>query len=330
MKRLGIIVALGTLLSMFAGALSASPALAGQGHKWQSAASQASASGRYTKINVPGAASTAPSDINNLGVIDGFYLDASGNSHGFIDRGGRFTTLDYPGPGVSATEAFGINDLGAFVGYYGDARNLAHGFLYRHGRFTALNDPKAAPTPPTGGTATFSINDLGAIVGEYGDAHGVSHGFVYRSGRFTTIDDPHASTAPGAGPFAGTYAIGINNLGVIDGVYTDSRGLAHSFIYRGGRFTPIDDPNAGTAPGDGTYASTINDLGAVTGYYKGAGGASHSFVYRDGVFFTTIDDPAAAPGTTQASGINDLGVIVGSYGDNVTGNTDGFELSPAR
>jgi hypothetical protein len=288
------------------------------------AASQASASGRYTKINVPGAAATFPADINNPGVIDGFYFDASGKDHGYIDRSGRFTTLDYPRPGVSLTEADGINDFGVCVGLYADAHGVAHGFLYRHGRFTAINDPKASPTP-AGGTAAFSINDSGAIVGEYGDAHGVSHGFVYRHGRFTTIDDPHASTAPGAG----TFAIGINNLGVIDGVYVDSRGLFHSFIDRGGKFTTIDDPHASTAPGAGTFAATINDLGAVTGFYVGAHGASQGFVYRHGVF-TTIDDPAAAAGTTKASGINDRGVIVGGYQDKITGNEDGFELRPAR
>ena len=35
MKRLAVIVALGALLGMFAGVLTASPALAGRGHKWQ-------------------------------------------------------------------------------------------------------------------------------------------------------------------------------------------------------------------------------------------------------------------------------------------------------
>jgi hypothetical protein len=35
MRRLGVIVALGALLGMFAGVLTASPALAGRGPKWQ-------------------------------------------------------------------------------------------------------------------------------------------------------------------------------------------------------------------------------------------------------------------------------------------------------
>ena len=55
----------------------------------------------------------------------------------------------------------------------------------------------------------------------------------------------------------------------------------------------------------------------------------HGFPYRHGRF-TTIDDPAAAAGTTMASGINDRGVIVGGYQDKITGKNDGFELRPAR
>jgi len=35
MRRFGVIVALGALLGMFAGGLTASPALAGRGHKWE-------------------------------------------------------------------------------------------------------------------------------------------------------------------------------------------------------------------------------------------------------------------------------------------------------
>jgi hypothetical protein len=35
MRRLGVIVALSALLGMFAGVLTAAPALAGRGHKWQ-------------------------------------------------------------------------------------------------------------------------------------------------------------------------------------------------------------------------------------------------------------------------------------------------------
>ena len=35
MRRLGVIVALSALLGMFAGVVTASPALAGRGHKWQ-------------------------------------------------------------------------------------------------------------------------------------------------------------------------------------------------------------------------------------------------------------------------------------------------------
>jgi len=38
------------------------------------------------------------------------------NQFGFLDTGGVFTTLNYPGPAASYTAAFGINDSGQIVG----------------------------------------------------------------------------------------------------------------------------------------------------------------------------------------------------------------------
>jgi probable HAF family extracellular repeat protein len=37
-------------------------------------------------IDVPGAAATVASDINNRGTIVGDYFDADGNDHGFIAK----------------------------------------------------------------------------------------------------------------------------------------------------------------------------------------------------------------------------------------------------
>jgi hypothetical protein len=39
--------------------------------------------GVYTTIDVPGAVDTFAEGINNLGQIAGYYVDASGNDHGF-------------------------------------------------------------------------------------------------------------------------------------------------------------------------------------------------------------------------------------------------------
>ena len=96
-------------------------------------ASAAAAPGRYTTIDVPGAAATTAVGVNDSGVVSGFYTDSSGNDHGFLDRNGTFTTIDVPG--AADTVATVINDLGVVVGYYIDSSGNAHGFVDRGGQF---------------------------------------------------------------------------------------------------------------------------------------------------------------------------------------------------
>src|SRR5262249_13398586 len=71
----------------------------------------------YTTIDDPLAGGTEAWGINDLGQIVGFYIDASGRTHGFLDSGGRFTTIDDPFT-TTSTIAGGINDGGQVVGYY--------------------------------------------------------------------------------------------------------------------------------------------------------------------------------------------------------------------
>src|ERR1700733_7912630 len=78
-------------------------------------AAAAPAHGRYTTIDVPGAADTTAVGVNDSGVVSGFYEDSSGNDHGFLDRHGTFTTIDVPG--AADTVATVINDVGVVVGY---------------------------------------------------------------------------------------------------------------------------------------------------------------------------------------------------------------------
>jgi probable HAF family extracellular repeat protein len=82
--------------------------------------------GSFTTINVPGA-TEAPiaNGINDSGQIVGTYSDfvcsvgnvplaCSGGEHGFLDTGGSFTTIDFPG--AESTFAVGINDSGQIGG----------------------------------------------------------------------------------------------------------------------------------------------------------------------------------------------------------------------
>ena len=109
------------------------------------AASAAAAPGRYTTIDVPGAADTIAVGVNDSGVVSGFYIDSNGNDHGFLDRHGTFTTINVPG--AADTVATVINDLGVVVGYYIDSSGDAHGFVDRDGRFTTVNAPGAGQDP---------------------------------------------------------------------------------------------------------------------------------------------------------------------------------------
>jgi hypothetical protein len=65
------------------------------------AASAAAVHGRYTTIDVPGAAATIAVGVNDLGVVVGFDTDSSGVNHGFVDRDGVFTTINDPHTGAA-------------------------------------------------------------------------------------------------------------------------------------------------------------------------------------------------------------------------------------
>jgi len=73
----------------------------------------------YTTLDDPLviAGQTEAWGINDLGQIVGEYGDGTGKTHGFLDSGGRFTTIDDPFT-TTLTIAGGINHGGQVVGYY--------------------------------------------------------------------------------------------------------------------------------------------------------------------------------------------------------------------
>src|SRR5262249_32271602 len=84
--------------------------------------------------------------INDSGVLVGYFLDSLGVTHGFLDDGVTFTTIDVPGA-ANFTQVNGINNAGALVGDFVDpATGNTEGF-------TAV---AAVPEP-----ATLSVFGLG-------------------------------------------------------------------------------------------------------------------------------------------------------------------------
>jgi uncharacterized membrane protein len=65
--------------------------------------------------------------ISNNGEIVGFYTDAGGAQHGYVDIGGVFTSFDPTGS--ANTTINGLNDLGQIVGFFTDANDNVVGFV---------------------------------------------------------------------------------------------------------------------------------------------------------------------------------------------------------
>ena len=139
--------------------------------------------GTYTLIAVPGAVSTYTEGINKYGVIAGYYLDTSGNSHGFTWDKGAITTIDY-GNGYPNTYLAGIDDSGLIIGGYGSWITIGsltypweHGFLYSGGTFSIFD----APFGDVVITTPFGINNNSEVVGEYVDSQGMNYGFYLKA-----------------------------------------------------------------------------------------------------------------------------------------------------
>jgi hypothetical protein len=174
--------------------------------------------------------------------------------------------------------------------------------------FIEINHPKGVR-----GTRAWSLDAQGDVIGNYDDAKQVRHGFFWHDGQFTTIDDPKAGHGrPLQGVPQGTTLYDINGFGDITGRYINSNYESHSFVLRGGTFTPIDDPASPRGRFHGTQADGINDASDIVGDFNDEDFSVHGFVLHDGTY-TTIDAPHAEHGRsegTHAFGINNAGDIV--------------------
>lgn len=149
--------------------------------------------GTCTTIDYPGAASTIAYGINDAGWITGTYNDASGKTHGFLDKNGQFSSFDYPGGSNSSPSA--IDGLGRIVGNFcADPPTCASitGFLDNAGSsdpstgtFAAIAYPSAYSTQP------YSINNNGQVTGQGNvNSSGVytTYDFLFYNGSFTSLD----------------------------------------------------------------------------------------------------------------------------------------------
>jgi hypothetical protein len=188
--------------------------------------------------------------------------------------------------------------------------------------FTVVDVP-AAGTGMMQGSGGTGINANGDIVGVYSTAPSagvlnLAHGFVRlaSTGTITPFDAPNAGT----GKNQGTFAVSINDGGVITGIYSDSGTAEHGFLRAAdGTITEFDVPGAPVNVAHrGTSPTDINASGVITGMMEDTNTVRHGFLRAADGTFTSFDAPDAGSGLTQGTiplRINAGGDVVGFYVD---------------
>lgn len=126
----------------------------------------------FEVFEIPGSVSAQATGINNSSSVCGFYVDAKGVNHGWLQIQGKFTVLNYPES--TGTQALGLNNKGLVVGSWTDSSENSHGFVYTvaTASFESVDDPDGVGT-----TIVNGINDKGLLVGFFGTSP-INAGFV--------------------------------------------------------------------------------------------------------------------------------------------------------
>jgi hypothetical protein len=203
---------------------------------------------RFKPENYPGSISTEVFGINNDNNPNfetaGVWLDKTGIYHGFMHNAEAWTDVDYPG--TTNNYLYGLNDNDVASGFYEGADGKNHAYIYSQpgNQFIPLS------IPGDDSAWAADINDYNVIVGTYFDSSNTAHGFEISGLTFTALNFPSATA---------TYATGINNAGAIVGFFYN--GDWHGFLYYGGSWQQLDDPDA---VGE-TYVYGINDSFDIVG-----------------------------------------------------------------
>ena len=106
----------------------------------------------------PGSAQTQVVGINNAGDTSGSYVDQAGDTHGFIEIGGTFSTVDFPG--TTFNRLLGLNDANEAAGYWQDSLGNQSPYTYQSGVFTSLD----ADLPPHASAQATGVNNAGMVM----------------------------------------------------------------------------------------------------------------------------------------------------------------------
>jgi probable HAF family extracellular repeat protein len=227
--------------------------------------------GDYQSENVPGAAQTQVTGLNNTGITVGFSVNRAGANSGFYAMDHRFHTVVFPAghPAKPAVDQLlGVNDHGRAVGFYTDASGVNHGFAYTISTHRFRSITVAGDTNVT----AAAINNLGDVAGFATNSAGTTEAFLKRPG----VGTLHLSY-PGA---SATQAFGVNDGDEVVGDYTlgtGSSATTHGFVWAPGLgFANVDDPQGVGA----TTINGVNDRGTLVGFYTDAAGNTDGLLAR--------------------------------------------------
>ncbi len=286
--------------------------------------------GGYVEFDAPGAnpapganclyfaGGTCPQAINDMGVIAGFYGDASGAFHGFVrNADGEISTFDAPGA-AGATFPMSLNVGGTITGYSIDGNGTGHGFLRKSDGTITMFDDSEGGTGSGLGTFPESINDEGTIAGVVTDPTGFDRSFTRGpEGKIANFDPPGATTSS-----IGTANVLINDLGIVAGtVFQGTANIDYGFEGAWGRkLLDFETEQAGTGSNEGTNVNALNIFGTTVGYVTDSNQENHTFVRYANGKAVVFDVPGqmAVPGSffgSAAYGINARGVVAGRWHD---------------
>src|SRR5207302_10227774 len=159
--------------------------------------------GQFTDVPGPaGATGSSAVSINMAGDIVGYYLDSAGVAHGYLLRGGTYTTLDVPG--ALFTVATGINDHGTIVLYWLDAGTFIESSVYNGQSYTAINVPGAV------NSYAYDLDNSGDFLYRWMDSGQHNHGALRQGGQYYKFDVPKSTF---------TFPAGIYDCQLIVGGY---------------------------------------------------------------------------------------------------------------
>jgi uncharacterized membrane protein len=254
--------------------------------------------GGFRVIEVPGAApfTSAPTSINDEGVIVGDFQDANLAVHGFILKDGNFTRVNFPNG--TNTHLSHINNRGQILGSVDStpASQTPITFLLQDGKFTVLSFPGVAPN------GILGFNDFDEFFG-LDFSTGTEQAFVVVEGTRTNMPNFNGNSF---------FIDDINDRGVVLGAAAtaDNPLPSLSLILRYGQFSMLPAPPAGTSQ---VGATAINNRNEIVGSIQDINNMRQAFFLSDDGTYSLF----GFPGDTEniALDLNDKKQVIGASQD---------------